>query len=190
MKEEWRPLIGCEEMYEVSNLGNFKSKTHIVRGAGYAVAGKPLKTTIAKNGYSVINIHGKTEYAHRLVAKTFIGEIPAGMDINHKNGDRQDNRVANIEIVTRAENILHSFRVLHRKPSPRPDVRKAVAQTHGGKIIAVFASAREACKRTGISYKGISRSCRSGYNAGGYKWEFATLDLLQAAIAATDKATS
>lgn len=96
MKEEWRPLIGREEMYEVSNLGNFKSKTHIVRGAGYAIAGKPLKTTIA----------------------------------------------------------------------------------------------REACKRTGISYKGISRSCRSGYNAGGYKWEFATLDLLQAAIAATSKATS
>lgn len=191
MTEEWKPLVGREEMYEVSNLGNFKSKTHIARGMGYTVTGKPLKTTAAKNGYSVINIGRKTEYAHRLVARTFIGEIPAGMDINHKNGDKQDNRVANLEIVTRAENILHAYRVLRRKPSPMPDTRKAVAQMCGGKIIAVFPSAREACKQTGISYKGISQSCHGGYNAGGYKWQFATPDLLQAAINAdTGKATS
>jgi hypothetical protein len=52
---------------------------------------------------------------HRLVAAAFIGEIPAKHQVNHKNGNRSDNRVENLEIVTASQNNLHAFRVLGRK---------------------------------------------------------------------------
>lgn len=53
--------------------------------------------------------------AHRLVWKHFYGEIPREMVINHKNGNKQDNRPSNLEVVTTAENNIHAFRVLHTR---------------------------------------------------------------------------
>lgn len=54
----------------------------------------------------------KDFHAHRAVWMAFNGPIPAGMEINHKNGLRHDNRLANLEVCTRRENNLHKFRVL------------------------------------------------------------------------------
>lgn len=49
---------------------------------------------------------------HRVVAKAFIGKIGKGMEINHKSGDKHDNRVDNLEIVSRQQNITHYHTVL------------------------------------------------------------------------------
>jgi hypothetical protein len=49
---------------------------------------------------------------HRVVAQTFIGKIPKGMEINHKSGDKHDNRVDNLEIVSRQQNITHYHTIL------------------------------------------------------------------------------
>lgn len=62
--------------------------------------------TISKNGYVQIGISGKRYYAHRLAWLYVFGEIPIG-DIDHKNGEKSDNRIANLRIATRSQNIMN-----------------------------------------------------------------------------------
>jgi DNA-binding XRE family transcriptional regulator len=73
---------------------------------------KKLKPRLRKNGYLYVSLRkdGKTiDYTvHRLVAKTFLDCID-GMDVNHINGERVDNSLVNLEIVSRSQNILHGM---------------------------------------------------------------------------------
>lgn len=50
-----------------------------------------------------------SESVHRLVVQTFIGEIPKGMVVNHKDGDKHNNKLSNLEIVTPSENTKHAL---------------------------------------------------------------------------------
>jgi len=71
-----------------------------------------LKPRKRKNGYQALFLcDGKNVesfYVHRIVAMTFLGNID-GMDVNHINGNRADNRLENLEICSRAKNIQHGF---------------------------------------------------------------------------------
>jgi len=75
---------------------------------------KPRKLFVDRNGYVTVNYRdnkvAKTHnfYVHRLVAQYFIGPIPKGMAVNHRDGDKQNNHVDNLEIVTYSENIRHA----------------------------------------------------------------------------------
>lgn len=193
MEEIWK-TISSNENYEVSNLGNVRSKDRWVKNTGskaggYFQKGKTLKLCIAKNGYSVVNI-GKfrTQYVHRLVCVAFIGEIHYKMTVNHKDGNKQNNRADNLEIMTYQENHLHAFHTLRRKPSclgkNNTGPSKPVCQIKEGNVIAIFPSAREAERMTGIPYRAISACCH-GYkdNAGGYKWKFAEIARFRAELA-------
>jgi len=116
--EKWRSVPGFAEYYEASNHGRLRRiATH---------KGRPKCSIIVPHSKA----HGYDDYwlfrdgnrpkrvaAHRLIWQTFVGEIPAGLEINHKNGERRDNRLSNLEVVTRSENKAHSFRVLGR-PAP------------------------------------------------------------------------
>lgn len=182
MSETWRPIKGKEGQYEVSNLGNVRSLDRTVNNPAngqYRVPGKTLRLCHAKNGYTVVNLGRKTHYVHRLVCETFIGAIPNGMTVNHKNGDKSNNTVANLEIMSYQENHLHAFRELHRRPTNlgrlNTNASKQVAQIKDGSTIATYPSAREAERQTGVSHKGISACCHgSAKSAGGYRWAFAS----------------
>ena len=76
--------------------------------------------------------------AHRVVAETFFG-LAEGMTVNHKNGDKRDNRVENLEYVTAGENTTHSFRTGGRRFC-RPAVFDGV----------LYYSRRELERQTGI----------------------------------------
>ncbi len=115
MEERWLGVVGYEGLYEVSDLGRVRR----VRASMGTRAGKVKKQSHEK-GYAKVNLcrwcRAKTFWVHRLVAKTFLGLPLPGYEVNHKNGLHSDNRVDNLEWVTVAENNLHSYRVLGRKP--------------------------------------------------------------------------
>lgn len=109
--EIWKDIPGFEGTHQVSNLGNFKALKRM-RSNGRVVClykEKIMKPNLEGNGYYQIQIFSKPHSAHRLVAKAFIPNPKNKEQINHKNGIKTDNRVENLEWLTRSENCKHSF---------------------------------------------------------------------------------
>lgn len=105
--EVWIPVEGYEGDYSISNMGRLRRDSV----ARTAKAGSIKSVNIMPNGYCGVRLYkdGKDRHftIHRLVAAAFIG--PAnGLQVNHKNGIRKDNRVGNLEYVTPAENQIHA----------------------------------------------------------------------------------
>jgi hypothetical protein len=111
--EEWRPVVGYEGRYEVSDLGNVRSLSRIETrsdGRTFQHPGGPLKPSVAKqSGHVRVNLRkdgkSKTAWVHQLVASTFIGERPAGQEVCHNDGIPSNNGAANLKWGTRNENI-------------------------------------------------------------------------------------
>lgn len=115
--EQWR-VVNINDAYEVSNLGRVRRRV-----SGRISGAKPRS-----DGYITVMLAmpdgcAKRFYVHRLVAAAFCGGIPDGMEINHINFCKHDNRADNLEAVTRLENSAHSKRaghfVNHGNNSPR-----------------------------------------------------------------------
>ena len=116
-KEVWVPVDGYECLYEVSNLGRVRSLDKVVdcfNGNStfqYVKAGTVLKPLKKRNGYYQVNLydeHGriKSKAVHRIVLESFTGFHD--LQVNHKNFDRSDNRLENLEWMTCVENIRYS----------------------------------------------------------------------------------
>lgn len=116
MSEEiWKPILGYEDYYEVSNLGRVK---RIKYGQGvrpYNILTLQMNTTKYLQIFLTVNGKSKSHKVHKLVAEAFLGPRPSGLDINHRNGIRTDNRIENLEYVTRSENERHAYDVLGKK---------------------------------------------------------------------------
>lgn len=107
-KEYWIPVIGGN--YAVSNFGNLRRQTK----GRKTYPGKVLKTQKIPNGYLVYNAtipqaRTKMFYIHRLVFSAFNGLIPKDREINHLDGDKLNNKIDNLELVTRKENCKHAL---------------------------------------------------------------------------------
>jgi hypothetical protein len=114
---EWKPVPGLADLYEVSNRGDVvRISTH---GATPKRIRRPVNPHRKPNGYLAFDLQRDQtrdrQYAHRLVWRAFRGEIPRGIDVNHRNGVRDDNRLENLELVTRSENVIHGHRLMGRK---------------------------------------------------------------------------
>ncbi|MFP7224882.1 NUMOD4 domain-containing protein [Priestia filamentosa] len=116
MQEVWKPVKGYEGMYEVSNKGNVKSvpREYINKvGARRTVKGQMLRFFKTKEGYVRISLginqKQKNYLVHRLVAETFLDNPDGKNEVNHKDANKENNAVDNLEWCTRVDNIRHSF---------------------------------------------------------------------------------
>lgn len=107
---EWRDVVGYERFYEVSEDGQVRRKIqrHSKR-AGSLLS--PNYDRIGYVSYYLVDGYGnrKRAAAHRLVAAAFIGELPEGMEVNHKDLNKQNNRVSNLEYMTHQDNLIHAY---------------------------------------------------------------------------------
>lgn len=109
MDEQWKPVVGFEGVYEVSDCGRVRSKFH---------DWKVLTTSDNGRGYKQVNLRGasigvknKMAKVYRLVAEAFIGPAPTSRHVvNHINGIKTDDRAENLEWITQAENVAHAIR--------------------------------------------------------------------------------
>lgn len=108
--EDWRDIDGYQ--YQVSSLGRIR---RLLKGKVRA------KAPTVWGGYHYVNLYNRgvcTPMAvHSLVAELFIGPRPSALIINHKDGNKLNNAVTNLEYVTYSENTLHSYRLGLQKPA-------------------------------------------------------------------------
>lgn len=178
--KEWRDIPGYEGRYQVSNLGRIRSVDCIITQMTQPNVlqrrrwkGRIRKLSICGNYLGIILCAPESmQYVHRLVALTFLPGAAAKKDVNHKNGVKTDNRVENLEWVSRSENQLHAFRVLGRKRvKPPARTRKIVAVKNGEEIHypSIVAAAQ-----AGFEYSCLKR-CLNGRYAQhkGFQWRYA-----------------
>lgn len=130
-----------------------------------------LAMPISNAGYYTVQLSRKSKYkhylVHRLIWEAFNGPIPKGMVINHKDENKLNNRLDNLEICSMRDNIMYGTarkRMVEKRSVP-------VRQELNGEIINIFPSAAEASRQTGISQGNISRCCRGkSKTAGGFNW--------------------
>lgn len=108
MKEQWKSIEGTDGAYEVSNTGKIRSNNYLGHGRQ-----KELSLSKDHKGYMRVRIYidGKrpTIKVHRAVAKAFIPNPENKPEVNHKDGNKENNRVDNLEWSTSCENTTHAY---------------------------------------------------------------------------------
>jgi transcriptional regulator len=117
--EIWKPIVGFEDCGWVSNMGRIRGKN-----------GKIRKTNVGSNGYQRVGFHGgqTTLLVHRLVARAFCEGFEPDLQVNHKDGDKLNNIVENLEWVSGSENRKHAFRIGLSTPSNLKMTNEQVAE--------------------------------------------------------------
>jgi len=174
---EWRTVKGFEGVYELRNDGLIHSFPRQGCRGGYSY-GNDSRNYL----HFMLNGNGQKRqvYAHRLVWETFVGDIPQGYDIHHKNGNTKDNRVDNLELID-----LHTHRSDHKKETyhlikdklQKAQIEKCSKQvlqyTLDGQFVAEYPSVREAERSTNIDSSCIAKCCNGKRkSAGGSIWKY------------------
>lgn len=172
--EIWKDIKGYEDIYQISNLGRVKNTKR----------NTCLKPRIGKLGYCRValykNKNPKHILIHRIVANHFIENTYNKETVNHKDGNKQNNNVNNLEWATKSENSLHSFRVLKRKPpingkgkfgALHPNSKSVIQFTHDRYYIKEYAALADAARENNISVPAVWDCC-SGRNKTAYGYIF------------------
>lgn len=191
MEEIWKDIPGYEGMYKCSNLGNVYSYNSNAK----------MKARKQNSGYFLLHLNRfgirKAFTVHRLIASVFVPNPENKPQVNHKNGNKEDNRASNLEWATAKENTNHAFKnglVKDINKSRSKNMRKIAIQygEENGKrliemnkklrkpilqlddennIVKIWDSGREA-RRAGFG--NINSVLTGKYKkCGGYKWKYA-----------------
>jgi len=165
--ESWKPIIGYEEKYLISNIGRVKSlnRYDLIRPGNIKRYrnGRFLKPLFARGGYVRVALlkNGKAKYEciHRLVLNHFYGPPPSPRhQCNHRDGKKLNNSIENLEWVTCSENNLHAFKIGLKKGNPHH--MKKIRFSNGQR----FDSINSASRSLGISRQAISNVLNGRHN--------------------------
>jgi len=136
VNEEWKEIIGYEGLYLISNLGRCKSLG--INKSNRWKTERLLKPSKNCEYYSYVlykNQKAKYYLIHRLLALHFIPNIQNKPEVNHINGIKSDNRIENLEWVTRSENNKHGFDIgLHKSPKGENHYLASLSNTQASEI--------------------------------------------------------
>lgn len=179
IKEEWRDVPGYEGLYEVSNLGEIRSLDRMVtmkNGVTRITHGTVLTQGKynSKSNYRGVTLCAngvpKKHSVHRIVASAFIPNPDNLPEINHKDEDKQNNCVDNLEWCDRKYNNTYGTAKIRAAVTQG----KPVIQMRNGKIVNAWPSQGLAAMFTGASQSGISACLRGEcMTSGGYEWRLA-----------------
>ena len=175
MNEIWRDIVGYEGLYQVSNLGNVKSLNYNKTGKE-----RNLKPGTDGSGYRFVNLckNGKIRLfkIHRLVAQAFLENPDHKSDVNHKDENKTNNCVDNLEWMTSKENANFGTRNerLAKSLINHPEKAKSVIQySLYGKFIKEWPSMHQIERELGFSPGNISECCNKKRKTSyGYIWKF------------------
>ena len=187
MNEIWKPINGYEGKYEVSSFGRARSldryqqRTDYRSGKRYQTfkAGKILKPIKCNSGYMRVSIiedatHRGMKLLHRMVAEAFIPNPDNLPEVNHKNEDKTDNRVENLEWCDHSYNTTYNDLQARRYNNGGGRRKRPVEQlTMQGQFVARFDSVTEAAEAVGTSVAHIWNVCDGRQKSScGYRWRY------------------
>jgi HNH endonuclease/NUMOD4 motif len=143
--EYWKPVVGFENYYLISNTGKLWSVRKKLYRVGFDDTRGYLNVTLSLDDKTY------NRRIHRMVIEAFVGHRPTGLDINHIDGNKRNNRISNLEYVTRAENLAHAFKLglltpvhqfktghIFNRTITVDDVRR-IRASGGGKVLQALA---------------------------------------------------
>lgn len=169
----WKSIIGFEN-YQISDTGIIKSTDKLLKfgnnGKGY------LFVCLSKNGKTT------RFYVHRLVASHFILNPENKKTVNHKDGNKSNNCVSNLEWCSQKENLLHAIKTGLRKSTIQSRYKQSVSKMgklnpNHRKVICVetgivFDTVKKASKSLGFGKTAVSNALKSGGTSGGFHFKY------------------
>lgn len=170
--EVWKDIEGYEGLYQVSDKGRVKS---LGNGKSGNSKKKILKASKTGGGYMLVNLckEGNIKHytIHRLVAQAFIDNPDNLPEVNHKDENKENNAVNNLEWCTKEYNINYGTA---RKRMAEKQSKAVIGISKVSGLILEFPSTQEASRQTGINRGNISSCCIGKLkSAGGYYWMYA-----------------
>jgi len=176
MEEVWKDIPNYEGMYQVSNLGNIKN----------VKKGKIKIPNKNKNGYLYIDLwkdnKNKKMTIHRAVAMAFLSNDNDYTDINHKDGNKTNNIVDNLEWCNRSHNLKEAYRLGLRKPTRAmlgkkgklcPNSKKIKQYDKLGNLIKIWNSTMDIERELNIIHNNVSSCCLGRLKTyKGFVWRF------------------
>ena len=168
----WKDIEGYEGLYQVSDKGEVRSLDRVERSKGDSVRvrkGRVKKLNINQDGYYKVTLwkdnRSKTFVVHRLVANAFIPNPNNLPVVNHKDGEKTNNNVSNLEWCTVQENALHATHIIKTndwvKGVEMTKIKTCILDTNTGEV-KVFDSRKECEDYYGCEFRSIvgSRQCK------------------------------
>lgn len=179
--EDWKPVKGFEGWYEISNMGNIRSVTRLIqhkpdrftdKGKSQLNDGKPIKQSLNNKGYYCVllwrNSKAYKRYIHRLIAEVFIPNDGNKKEVNHVDGNHQNNSIENLEWCTKMENMHHAFNT-----GLISTMKKVKSTDLISKEERYYDSINGAARELGISHTGIVQQLKGkAKTCNGCTWEY------------------